>query len=81
MKRLIVAVIGSSLFLGAQTVGAQPQSAAVTAKRELRECMTKRMSANRNVSYNDAMRSCNERLQPPKEVASINPIASGTKAP
>jgi hypothetical protein len=38
------------------------------------------MSANRSVSYNDAMRACKERLQPPKDtLASNNPSDPGTK--
>jgi hypothetical protein len=81
MKVFLQAVAFSSLMLGAQTAGAQPESAAVIAKHQLIECMTKRMSANRTLSYNDAMRACKERLQPPKDVASINPTAAETKAP
>jgi hypothetical protein len=81
MKVFFKAVAFSSLILGAQIAGAQPKSAAVIAKRQLFECMTKRMSANRTLSYNDAMRACKERLQPPKDVASINPTAAQTKSP
>jgi hypothetical protein len=41
----------------------------------------KRMSADRNLSYNDARRACQERLQPPKDtLASINPTETGTKS-
>jgi len=81
MKRFLKAIAGSSLILGAQLVGAQPESPAVIAKHQLSECMSKRMSANRSLSYNDAMRTCKERLQPPKDtLASINPMDSGTKA-
>jgi hypothetical protein len=47
----------------------------------LSECMTKQMSANRSLSYNDAMRACKLRPQPPKDtLASINPTDGGTKA-
>lgn len=81
MKVFLKAAALSSLILGAQTAGAQPESAAIIAKHQLIECMTKRMSANRTLSYNDAMRACKERLQAPKEVASINPAAAETKAP
>jgi hypothetical protein len=70
-----------SLLLAAQTAGAQPQSPAVIAKHQLSECMTKHMAANRSVSYNEAMRVCKERLQPPKDLASINPVQTGPKAP
>ena len=64
----------SSLILGAQTLSAQPESPAVLARHQLSECMSKRMSANRSLSYNEALRACKERLQPPKELASISPV-------
>jgi hypothetical protein len=79
MKRFLEAIACSSLMLGAQTVSAQPESAAVLAKHQLSECMIKRMSANRSLSYNDALRACKERLQPPKDLASINPNETATK--
>jgi hypothetical protein len=69
------------LILGSQTIGAQPERPAVIAKHQLSECMTKRMSANRNLSYNEALRACKERLQPPKDLAAINPIETATKGP
>jgi len=79
LKRFLKAAICGSLILGAQTAGAQPERAAVIAKHQLSECMSKRMSANRNLSYNDAMRTCKELLQPPKDLAAINPIETATK--
>ena len=82
MKRFLTAIGWSSLILvGAYSARAVPESAAVIAKHQLIECMTKRMFADRSLSYNDAKRACKERLQPPKDtLASINPIESGTKA-
>jgi hypothetical protein len=81
MKRYLQAIVCGSLVLGAHIACAQPQSAAVIAKQQLRDCMTKRMSANRSLSYNDALRACKELQQPSKDVASINPLAAGVKAP
>ncbi|HTC37769.1 MAG TPA: hypothetical protein VK693_02405 [Steroidobacteraceae bacterium] len=81
MKRSSKAIACGSLIVAAQVVGAQPQSAAVIARHQLSECMSKQMSADRSLSYNDAMRLCKQRLQPPKDtLASINPTDSGTKA-
>jgi len=79
MKLFLKVLAASTLVLGAQTIAAQPESPAVIAKRQLSECMTKRMSANKTLSYNDAMRACKERAQPPKDLASINPVETGTK--
>jgi hypothetical protein len=71
----------SVLLVGAHAVAAPPANQATTTKRQLVECMIKRMGANRTLSYNDAMRTCKERTQPPKEaMASIGPSESGTKA-
>jgi hypothetical protein len=73
MKRFLTAVGWTSLvFIGAHTALAQPESAAVLAKRQLSECMSRRMSADKGLSYNDARRVCKERLQPAKDtLASI----------
>jgi hypothetical protein len=78
-KSLLMAIACNSLLMAAQTVAAQPEKPAVIARHELSECMSKRMSSDRSLSYNDAMRACKERLQPPKDLASIGPL-SGTKA-
>jgi len=81
MKRSLKAIACGGLILAAQVVAAQPQSAAVIARHQLSECMSKQMSANRGLSYNDAMRVCKQRLQPPKDtLAAINPTDSGPKA-
>jgi hypothetical protein len=79
MKRIFKAVACGGLVLGAPTIVARPESPAVIAKHQLNECMTKRMSADRSLSYNEAMRACKERLQPPKDLASINPIGTDSK--
>lgn len=79
MKRFLKAIVCGGLILGAQTIAARPESPAVIAKHQLGECMSKRMSADRSLSYNEAMRACKERMQPPKDLASINPIAAGIK--
>jgi hypothetical protein len=79
MKRFLTAVGLISLMFGTHMAGASPQSPAMIAKQQLSECMTKRMSANRTLSYNDARRACQERSQPPKDtLASINPMQPGT---
>lgn len=81
MRRYTAAAASSLMLLGSAAATAQPQNAAVIAKRQLSECMTRRMSANKNLSYYDAMRVCKERLQPPKDtLASIGPADTGTKS-
>jgi len=81
MKGSIKMIACAGLVLAAQVGVAQPESAAIIAKHQLSECMSKQMSANRSLSYNDAMRACKQRLQPPKDtLASINPTDTGTKS-
>jgi hypothetical protein len=68
------------MFVGAHALATPPTSQAVMVKRQLSECMARRMGANRTLSYNEAMRTCKERAQPAKEaLASIGPNESGTK--
>ncbi|HEY2781351.1 MAG TPA: hypothetical protein VGI90_11275 [Steroidobacteraceae bacterium] len=83
MRRYLTAVGISLVLLGSQAASAAPESRAIIAKHQLSECMTKRMSANRNLSYNDALRTCKERLQPPKETlaSAVSPVGTGTKSP
>lgn len=71
MKGSIKAIACAGLVLAAQVGVAQPESAAIIAKHQLSECMSKQMSANRSLSYNDAMRACKQRLQPPKDRKSV----------
>ena len=81
MRRFVTAMAGGLILLGSAAVSAQPQNAAVIAKRQLSECMTRQMAANKAVSYNAALRVCKERLQPPKEtLASISPADAGAKS-
>ena len=81
MKHIIWA-IGISVALAAvQTSGAHPQSAAVIAKQQLTECMSRRMAASKTVSYNEALRICKEKQQPPKDtLASNGPSETGVKS-
>lgn len=82
MRRYLTSVGISLVLLGSQAAFAAPESRAMIAKRQLSECMTRRMSANRNLSYIDAMRACKERLQPSKDtLASVNPVGTGAKSP
>jgi hypothetical protein len=74
MKFFLTAIACNSFLMAAHSVSAQPERPTVLAKHQLSECMSKRMSANRSLSYNDAMRACKERLQPPKDLASIGSI-------
>jgi len=79
LKRFLAICLCSALF-GANAPAAPPASQAAIVKRQIHECMARRMGANKTLSYNDAMRTCKERVQPAKEaLAAIGPNESGTK--
>jgi hypothetical protein len=81
MKRFAAIGLGCVLLAVAPAVAAPPMTQAALLKRQLHECMARRMGANKMLSYNDAMRTCKERVQPAKEsLASIGPNESGNKA-
>jgi hypothetical protein len=80
VKRFLAIGLCSAL-LGAHASAPPPASQAVMMKRQLHECMARRMGANKTLSYNEAMRGCKERMQPTKEaLASISSNESGAKA-
>jgi hypothetical protein len=79
--RHAVVVIGlcSAVIIGSAC--AEPASQSATAKRQMIDCMSKRMSSNKWISFNDAKRVCKDKLQPrPEALAAINPTESGAKA-
>ena len=82
MKRMIWALAISAIFAAAQpSSAAHPENAAVIAKQQLTECMNRRMAASKTVSYNEAMRICKEKQQPPKDtLASNGPADTGSKS-
>lgn len=66
MKRIWFAIFVAGVLVSAQAPAADlsPESAWVAAKRQLLGCMSKRMSASRTVSYNEAKRACSAQLKP-----------------
>ena len=82
MKQFIRVIgLSSIMVVGAPAVAAPPASQSAIIKRQLNDCMSRRMAVNRTLSYNDALRSCKGRIQPQKEaLASNSPSESGTKA-
>ena len=66
MKLIFLAVALSGALVGAQALAADvsTQNASATNKRQMVGCMTRRMSASRTVSYNDAKKACAAQLKP-----------------
>ena len=71
MKGKVLAV-GLSAVMAITSAMAHPESAATIAKQQLTACMNRQMASSRTVSYNEAMRSCKAKLQPPKDTLASN---------
>jgi hypothetical protein len=77
MQRAMMAMCVSGLFLLSSSAAASEASGTAALQRQqISDCMSKKMGANKTLSYNDAMRACKDLLQPTKET-----IASNTAAP
>jgi hypothetical protein len=77
-----VAITGLCAAMSMGSVyGAQPASQSVSAKRQMIDCMSKRMASNKWISFNDAKRVCTDKLQSrPEALAAISPTDTGVKA-
>jgi hypothetical protein len=61
-------VLASAPLLGAEGAASMPQYS----KRQLADCMLKRMSSDRTVSYNDASKVCKDQLRGSKTDAALS---------
>lgn len=75
MQRAMAAIGLSGLVLiCGSAASAEPGGQSALTKQQIIDCMNKKMTANKALSYNDAMRACKARLQPAKDtLASNNP--------
>jgi hypothetical protein len=78
------AAIGTScaiailMLVSLQAAAVPPTSQSAINKRALTGCMTKRMSADKTLSYNAALRACKDLTQTPKDALAANgPIDPG----
>jgi hypothetical protein len=63
-----ISLLASAPLLAAESASSAPSFS----KRQLADCMTKRMYANRAVSYNDAAKACKDQLRGNKTDAALN---------
>jgi hypothetical protein len=64
----IIFVLGGAPLLAAESANPAPQ----LTKRQLADCMTRRMYADRTVSYYDAAKACKDQLRDRKADAALN---------
>jgi hypothetical protein len=63
MRMLFLIVGGVMAMVNAPAAFSQePQNPPLSHKRQMAACMTKSMSANRTLSYNDAQKDCKEHV-------------------
>jgi hypothetical protein len=60
---MMMMAMTAAIFLGAQALAVDSISPAKLAKRHLVECMTRRMSNDRMLSYNAATKACKDQLK------------------
>lgn len=59
MRYLVLAAVAAGLLLAASgAVADEFAQAPISAKRQVTDCMTKRMNASRTLTYNDASKAC-----------------------
>jgi hypothetical protein len=81
MRQLAAAGACCAVLLATQSVAAPPETKTAMTKRQISNCMVKRMGADKTLSYNDAMRVCSEQSQPAKPaLAAVAPSDLGAKA-
>ena len=77
MQRATTAIYASAVFLMSASAAAVEPTAPSTPvlRQQINDCMTKRMAANKTLSYNEAMRTCKALLQPSKDTLTANSLA------
>jgi hypothetical protein len=61
-----------ALVVGAQALAVNWTSSSTLTRRQLADCMTKRMSASKTISYNEAAKVCKDQLKSQKDSMAAN---------
>ncbi len=72
MHPVTVIVAASMLFVGAQALAAAPKSQAAMNRRQLMDCMNKRMASDKAISYNEAAKVCKVQMKAQNNRAAIS---------
>ncbi len=73
MHRVCSTLAALALVLSSAPLPAEESAAAAPiSRRQLADCMTRRMYANRTLSYNDAAKACKDQLRVRKSDAALN---------
>ena len=74
-RELTVIAMTGMMFVGAQVLAGNSRNQAALNRRHVIDCMSKRMSANKAVSYNEAAKACKDQLKTLNANLTSNPVA------
>ena len=67
----VIATTGM-IFVGAQALADNPRSQAAMNRRQITDCMSKRMSADKAESYNEAAKRCKGQMKRPNDQLALS---------
>lgn len=80
MHRALIAIgVTSALLMGGRAC-ADPTNRPQTPRRQLMDCMTRRMSADKTLSYNEAAKRCKEQMKTKDATVISNNLAKPASA-
>jgi len=71
---MTVLIVLTSLPASAELLAAESAAPPQYSRRQLADCMTKRMYSDRTLSYNDAAKACKDQLRDKKTDAALNNV-------
>jgi hypothetical protein len=75
MQRAMTALCVSGLLLTSELAVAVEPAPPSMLRQQINDCMSRKMGADKALSYNEAMRACKARLQPSKDTLASNGAA------
>ncbi len=63
MHPVTAIVVAGMIFIGAQALAAAPKSQAALNRRQLVDCMSRRMASDKAISYNEAAKLCKTQMK------------------
>jgi len=75
MRYAMTAIGACGLILTSELAAAVEPTSPSMIRQQINDCMTRKMGADKTLSYNEAMRTCKARLQPAKETLAANGAA------
>lgn len=85
MNRVITVIaLSGVIFIGTRALAADSVSRSTMSKRQMVtqivSCMKKRMSANKNSSYNEAMKACKDEIKRENDELPSSPLVASDTA-